>query len=145
MNIEYKQTPWPHFVGSLDEEMYYHAFRFWETDEKLKSYNISKNRSNIEIKDEILVNYLTEVGLQVKNESEKLGIFEKYYPKLKKKIQCNDIKFTYSENPITDKGYPLRDWHLDLGNKIVTGLWYFKNVKEEDDGGDLILGNPHTG
>ena len=143
MNIEYKQTPWPHFVGSLDEEMYYHAFRFWETDEKLKSYNISKNRSNIEIKDEILVNYLTEVGLQVKNESEKLGIFEKYYPKLKKKIQCNDIKFTYSENPITDKGYPLRDWHLDLGNKIVTGLWYFKNVKEEDDGGDLILGNPH--
>ena len=27
----------------------------------LKSYNISKNRSNIEIKDEILVNYLTEV------------------------------------------------------------------------------------
>ena len=132
MNIEYKQTPWPHFVGSLDEEMYYHAFRFWETDEKLKSYNISKNRSNIEIKDEILINYLTEVGLQVKNESEKLGIFEKYYPKLKKKIQCNDIKFTYSENPITDKGYPLRDWHLDLGNKIVTGLWYFKNVKEED-------------
>ena len=56
MNIEYKQTPWPHFVGSLDEEMYYHAFRFWETDEKLKSYNISKNRSNIEIKDDILVN-----------------------------------------------------------------------------------------
>ena len=126
-------------MGSLDEEMYYHAFKLWETDEKLKSYNISKNRSNIEIKDEILVNYLTEVGLQVKNESEKLGIFEKYYPKLKKKIQCNDIKFTYSENPITDKGYPLRDWHLDLGNKIVTGLWYFKNVKEEDDGGNLIL------
>ena len=24
-------------------------------------------------------------------------------------------------------------------------MWYFKNVKEEDDGGDLILGNPHTG
>ena len=145
MNIEYKETPWPHFVGSLDEEMYYHAFKLWETDEKLKSYNISKNRSNIEIKDEILVNYLTEVGLQVKNESEKLGIFEKYYPKLKKTIDCNDIKFTYSENPITDKGYPLRDWHLDLGNKIVTGLWYFKNVEEKDGGGDLILGNPHTG
>ena len=83
--------------------------------------------------------------IQVKNESEKLGIFEKYYPKLKKTIDCNDIKFTYSENPITDKGYPLRDWHLDLGNKIVTGLWYFKNVKEKDGGGDLILGNPHTG
>ena len=117
----------------------------FKSNEKLKSYNISKNRSNIEIKDEILVNYLTEVGLQVKNRSEKLGIFEKYYPKLKKKIQCNDIKFTYSENPITDKGYPLRDWHLDLGNKIVTGLWYFKNVKEEDGGGHLIFGNPHTG
>ena len=94
MNIEYKETPWPHFVGSLDEEMYYHAFKLWETDEKLKSYNISKNRSNIEIKDEILVNYLTEVGLQVKNESEKLGIFEKYYPKLKKTIDCNDIKLS---------------------------------------------------
>ena len=61
MNIEYKETPWPHFVGSLDEEMYYHAFKLWETDEKLKSYNISKNRSNIEIKDDILVNYLHPV------------------------------------------------------------------------------------
>ena len=59
MNITYKETPWPHFVGSLDEEMYYHAFKLWETDEKLKSYNISKNRSNIEITDRKLINYLT--------------------------------------------------------------------------------------
>ena len=27
----------------------------------------------------------------------------------------------------------------------MTGLWYFKNPKEQDDGGHLILGNPHTG
>ena len=84
MNIEYKEKPWPHFVGSLDEEMYYHAFKLWETDEKLKSYNISKNRSNIQIKDKILIEYLTDVGLAIKSKSEQKGIFEKYYPKLKK-------------------------------------------------------------
>ena len=43
------------------------------------------------------------------------------------------------------KGIHFMTGILDLGNKIVTGLWYFKNVKEQDDGGDLILGNPHTG
>ena len=34
MNIEYKETPWPHFVGSLDEEMYDYAHK-WSTDENL--------------------------------------------------------------------------------------------------------------
>ena len=145
MNINYKDTPFPYFYGSLDKKMYDYAHKLWSTDEDLKSYNLSKNRSNIEITDKKLINYLTKVGAEVKSLSDNFGIFEKYYPKLKKKIQCNDLKFTYSENPITNKGYPLRDWHLDLGNKIVTGLWYFKNPKEQDDGGHLILGNPHTG
>ena len=120
MNLNYKDTPFPYFYGSLDKKMYDYAHKLWSTDEESKSYNQSKNRSNIDITDKKLINYLTKVGAEVKSLSDNFGIFEKYYPKLKKKIQCNDIKFTYSENPITDKGYPLRDWHLDLGNKIVT-------------------------
>ena len=70
----------------------------------LKSYNISKNRSNIEIKDEILVNYLTEVGLQVKNESEKLGIFEKYYPKLKRKYNVMILSLPIQKIQLQIKG-----------------------------------------
>tara|TARA_A200000159_G_scaffold159323_1_gene177817 strand:+ start:641 stop:1291 length:651 start_codon:yes stop_codon:yes gene_type:complete len=145
MNINYKDTPFPYFYGSLDKEMYEYANKLWETDEKKKYYNISKNRSNIDITDKKLINYLTKVGAEVKALSDNLGVFEKFYPKLKKKIHCNNLNFTYSENPDTDQGFPLRDWHLDLGNKIITGLWYFKHPKEQDDGGNLVLGNPHTG
>ena len=102
MNLNYKDTPFPYFYGSLDKKMYDYAHKLWSTDEDLKSYNISKNRSNIEITDKKLINYLTKVGAEVKSLSDNFGIFEKYYPKLKKKIQCNDLKFTYSENPITE-------------------------------------------
>ena len=43
--------------------MYDYAHKLWSTDENLKSYNISKNRSNIEINtDKKLINYLTKVG-----------------------------------------------------------------------------------
>ena len=57
MNINYKDTPFPYFYGSLDKNMYDYAHKLWSTDEDLKSYNISKNRSNIEITDKKLINY----------------------------------------------------------------------------------------
>ena len=96
MNINYKDTPFPYFYGSLDKKMYDYAHKLWSTDEDLKSYNLSKNRSNIEITDKKLINYLTKVGAEIKSLSDNFGIFVKYYPKLKMKIQCNDLKFTYS-------------------------------------------------
>ncbi len=37
----------------------------------------------------------------------------------------------------------MRKLHLDNGNKMVSGLWYFKDP-DDDDGGDLILYNPLT-
>ena len=70
MNINYKDTPFPYFYGSLDKKMYDYAHKLWSTDENLKSYNISKNRSNIEITDRKLINYLTKVGAEVKALSE---------------------------------------------------------------------------
>ena len=44
MNINYKDTPFPFFYGSLDKKMYDYAHKLWSTDEDLKSYNLSKNR-----------------------------------------------------------------------------------------------------
>ena len=42
MNINYKDTPFPYFYGSLDKKMYDYAHKLWSTDENLKSYNLSK-------------------------------------------------------------------------------------------------------
>ena len=39
MNINYKDTPFPYFYGSLDKKMYDYAHKLWSTDEDLKSYN----------------------------------------------------------------------------------------------------------
>ena len=39
MNINYKDTPFPYFYGSLDKKMYYAHLNLWSTDEDLKSYN----------------------------------------------------------------------------------------------------------
>ena len=77
MNINYKDTPFPYFYGSLDKKMYDYAHKLWSTDEDSKSYNQSKNRSNIDITDKNLINYLTKVGAEVKALSENFGIFEK--------------------------------------------------------------------
>jgi len=96
MNLNYKDIPFPYFYGSLDKEMYQYAHKLWSTDEESKSYNLSKNRSNTDITDKNLINYLTKVGAEVKALSDNFGIFEKYYPKLKKNIHCNDLNFTFS-------------------------------------------------
>ena len=56
MNLNYKDTPFPYFYGSLDKKMYDYAHKLWSTDEDSKSYNQSKNRSNIDITDKKLIN-----------------------------------------------------------------------------------------
>ena len=39
----------------------------------------------------------------------------------------------------------MRNLHIDNGNKLVTGLWYFRHENEEYGyGGNLILHNPIT-
>ena len=54
------------------------------------------------------------------------------------------FKFIFRESG-SNLLYPMRNLHIDNGNKLVTGLWYFRHENEEYGyGGNLILHNPIT-
>ena len=70
-------------------------------------------------------------------------MYKKHYPELGKLPIADNAHHLFSENPPSDTRYDMRKLHLDNGNKMVSGLWYFKDP-DDDDGGDLILYNPVT-
>ena len=140
--LKYHEEPWPHYTGSLPEEFYNHVKENWNTNDEDKKWNKIKNRSNTLIQDDKIKTILDEIGLGIIPKSK--SVFEKYYPRLNiEEVKCTS-SHTFSENPSTDTGFPMRKLHIDNGNKMVTGLWYFKNEDEEDDGGHLTLHNPIT-
>ncbi len=140
--LKFKETPWPHFVGSLPKTFYNHVKDNWNTNEEDKQWNKIKNRSDIFVKDDKINTVLSEVILGAFNKSK--DIYKKFYPRFDADRVWLNTQHSFAENPLTDKGFPMRKLHMDNGNKLVTGLWYFKNENEEDDGGHLTLHNPIT-
>ena len=114
--LNYHEIPWPHFTGSLPEDFYNHVKNNWNTNDEDKKWNKIKNSSNM---------------------------FETVYPKLDYEKLTGMCSHLFSENP-PNRAYPMRKLHIDNGNKLVTGLWYFKHPDEKDDGGNLVLHNPTT-
>ena len=53
-------------------------------------------------------------------------------------------RFMYCHNAASDKPFMARDWHLDNGSKLVSGLWYMPH-DDDDAGGDLLLKNSEDG
>ena len=53
-------------------------------------------------------------------------------------------RFMYCQNAASDKPFMARDWHLDDGSKLVSGLWYMPHDADEA-GGDLLLKNSEDG
>lgn len=53
-------------------------------------------------------------------------------------------RFMYCHNAASDKSFMARDWHLDNGAKLVSGLWYMPH-DDDDAGGDLLLKNSNGG
>ena len=141
MNLQYTEYPWPHFHGSLDESFYGYVNDSWETDESEKKWNKLKIRSNIVIKNKDISDELTRIGNHIITESE--SIFSKYYPKLGRIPEADNAHHLFSENPPFNTTIEMRKLHLDNGNKMVTGLWYFKHP-DDCGGADLVLYNPIT-
>ena len=140
--LKYHEEPWPHYTGSLPDDFYEYVKDNWNTNDEDKKWNKIKNRSNTIVEDDKIKTTLNESALEVLLKSE--SVFKKFYPRLDiKEVNCS-YSHTFSENPPTDTGFPMRKLHIDNGNKMVTGLWYFKNENEEDDGGHLRLKNPIT-
>ena len=141
MNLQYTEYPWPHFHGSLDESFYGYVNDCWSTEDYEKKWNKLKIRSNIVIKNPQISDELTKLGNHIIMESE--SIFEKYYPKLGRIPIADNAHHLFSENPPFKETIEMRKLHLDNGNKMLTGLWYFKHP-DDDSGADLILYNPIT-
>ena len=139
--LNYHETPWPHFTGSLPEDFYNHVKNNWNTNDEDKKWNKIKNRSNIIIENDKINTILNDISLGILSKSK--NVFETVYPKLDYEKLTGMCSHLFSENP-PNRAYPMRKLHIDNGNKLVTGLWYFKHPDEKDDGGNLVLHNPTT-
>ena len=113
----------------------------WDEDDTKKKWNKCKNRSNIIIEDDKINTILNDISLGILSKSK--NVFETVYPKLDYEKLTGMCSHLFSENP-PNIAYPMRKLHIDNGNKLVTGLWYFKHPDEKDDGGNLVLHNPTT-
>ena len=92
MNLNYKDTPFPYFYGSLDKEMYQYAHKLWSTDEESKSYNLSKKINTPEqLASAIIFKKNIRSGTKIKNIGEK--ILKKTIKELDKHI-FNEFKKT---------------------------------------------------
>jgi hypothetical protein len=143
MNLLTYSEPFFHIAGSLEPEFYDLVNDSWDTV-KNENYNPSTgNRANTNVPEsEYIFKKLNTFLL----ETYKICVPEivKCYPKIvEKEIQLKS-RILYSENKADDNGYKIRGWHLDTGEKILVGLWYFKHPDEEDCGGDLMIMNPKT-
>ena len=139
--LNYHEIPWPHFTGSLPEDFYNHVKNNWNTNDEDKKWNKIKNRSNIIIENDKINTILNDISLGILSKSK--NVFETVYPKLDYEKLTGMCSHLFSENP-PNRAYPMRKLHIDNGNKLVTGLWYFKHPDEKDDGGNLVLHNPTT-
>jgi hypothetical protein len=143
MNLSYHNDPFPHIVGSLDSDLYEQVNKSWENINHTDYSESAGNRSNIQLEDPELLSKLVPF---IFNSYEKFlpNIFDCYPKLLQKEGISLSPRILYSENIPSDKGYKIRGLHLDTGDKIVVGLWYFKHPEDIDSGGDLILMNPKT-
>ena len=113
----------------------------WDDDDTKKKWNKIKNRSNIDIEDDKINTILNDISLGILTRSK--DVFETVYPRLDYEKLTGECSNLFSQNP-PNEAYSMRKLHIDNGNKLVTGLWYFKHPDEKDDGGHLTLHNPKT-
>ena len=118
--LNYHETPWPHFTGSLPEDFYNHVKNNWNTNDEDKKWNKIKNRSNIIIENDKINTILNDISLGILSKSK--NVFETVYPKLDYEKLTGMCSHLFSENP-PNRAYPMRKLHIDNGNKLVTGLW----------------------
>jgi len=141
MNLSYYNDPFPHIIGSLDTELYEEVCSSWKNINHTSFSEIAGKRSNIPLTDKSIISKLNPILFHC-YETFLPSIFTCYPKLIEKKGITLTPKILYSQNDIFKNEYKIRGLHLDTGEKIIIGLWYFKNPEEIDDGGDLILMNP---
>lgn len=125
--MDFEKDPIPHLTGSLDVRMYDFCVSKWKSSDNT---NI-ENRYNVPITNALINSYLNVIT----NEA-----LSKLYPCLKNTYPnwSNDTfikRYQFSGNLNIDRPYKMRDWHIDSGNKVMIGLWYFKHPNDSSEGG----------
>ena len=138
MNLSYHETPFPHLRGEGPRDLYEHYLQSWEEID----VDSTNQRKNYPIPVDENYHKITEIMMHA------YELFADHlincYPKIVTKEFRITAKHLYSTNCPSNDGYKIRDWHIDTGEKLIIGLWYFKHPKDEG-GGDLMLMNPQTG
>lgn len=142
MNLSFHSEPFPHVTASFDDDFYNKVNESWNTITHTDHISFTGNRSNVLMQDKDIADELTRF-LFFCFEQFSLDIIN-HYPKLKDHESDLKSRILYSENKTSDDDYKIRGWHLDTGDKLLVGLWYFKHPNEENCGGDLLLMNPST-
>lgn len=125
--MELITAPLPYLIGKLDNDLYQLCIDTWPIYKEVNH----EGRYNVSVTDEKIVTGLTNVTK--KCITKLLPFLLTEYPKWKPSKL--NVKFQYAGNIVSDKSYKMRDWHLDNGNKIFIGLWYFKHPDDTDDAG----------
>ena len=107
MNLSYHNDPFPHIVGSLDEELYSMVLESWDDLNDIeKEYNVaSGNRSNIQLKNEQIKSSLNALCFDI--HSKFIDTYLESYPKLLNKEFRLDCRILYSENKPSEDGYKI--------------------------------------
>lgn len=125
-------NPFPHQVLEGNNGIYEYALNNWICEGKSPG-----TRSNVLIKDKIIHNYCEKI--MADSYSLFLPTLRKEYP-LWNFDEPLKFRFQYSTNIPNTQVYSSRDWHLDSGNKVIIGLWYFKEI-DDTAGGNLQITN----
>jgi len=130
------EEPFPHFIQKGNEEIYKYSLSNWKT----KALSPGE-RGDVIINDKVIHQYCKEIMGNLYHKF--LPILQKEYPKWDFKEQ-KTVRFQFSTNYSHQSQYSSRDWHIDSGNKLLIGLWYFKDPND-DAGGNLQLTNKEDG
>lgn len=129
--------PFIHMIVSPPIELYEYANSIFPEPPTL----IEGYRTNIDLHDEQISNFIrSSVDRSLSEFSNEISV---HYPKLNlSELRLKD-RYLWSHNTPSTKENVVRGMHLDNGTKLITGLWYFKEVHDQA-GGNLFLANPLT-
>lgn len=130
MKLSLVEYPFPHLEGSLDSDFYEYVKSSWG------DHGEHIGRLDLPLEDAHIISELNSIMWS--SYKRFLPYFQSDYPKLDLQKVNTQFRYLYCEN---SEG-KIRDWHIDTGEKLVVGLWYFKHPNEVDDGGHLMLMNP---
>lgn len=117
-------------IKSMPDNLYQRALRSW-----VEKPSGSSSRNDVVITDSLLIEALTS-ELRMAALVFKSDLFRCY----NRDINIDYNRFMYATQRARSDATPVRQRHLDLGKKVVIGLWYFADPRDTA-GGNLILGS----